>query len=118
MQMPNSSEESGLHGENSVQHVKEDSEYVRLVISDDPRPAEGDTLQPQPETRTKSPIRWIRTLALCILLVIIILIFLKWGVPFLFEKVPIVSISCSYHVSLFLFSFTIHDVVIKRYFYS
>ncbi|KAL9451926.1 hypothetical protein AB3S75_013496 [Citrus x aurantiifolia] len=85
--MPNSSEESGLHGENSVQHVKEDSEYVRLVISDDPRPAEGDTLQPQPETRTKSPIRWIRILALCILLVIIILIFLKWGVPFLFEKV-------------------------------
>ncbi|GAY64208.1 hypothetical protein CUMW_231860 [Citrus unshiu] len=85
--MPNSSEELGLHGENSVQHVKEDSEYVRLVISDDPRPAEGDTLQPEPETRTKSLIRWIRTLALCILLVIIILIFLKWGVPFLFEKV-------------------------------
>lgn len=107
MQMPNSSEELGLHGENSVQHVKEDSEYVRLVISDDPRPAEGDTLQPQPETRTKSPIRWIRILALCILLVLIILIFLKWGVPFLFEKVPIVSISCSFSCSYHCIAFLV-----------
>lgn len=85
--MPDSSEDLGQHSENAVHRVKEDSEYVRLVISDEPRTAEADTLQPRPETRTNLWIRWIRTLALCIVLIIIILIFLKWGVPFLFEKV-------------------------------
>ncbi|KAJ4717674.1 SNARE associated Golgi protein family [Melia azedarach] len=87
--MQNSSEESGQHSENSVHHVKEDSEYVRLVISDEPRAAEADILQSQQDTRSKSFFRWIKALALFILILAVILIFIKWGVPFLFEKVLI-----------------------------
>lgn len=87
IQMQNSSEESGQHSENSVHHVKEDSEYVRLVISDEPRAAEADILQSQQDTRSKSFFRWIKALALFILILAVILIFIKWGVPFLFEKV-------------------------------
>ncbi|KAK9286288.1 hypothetical protein L1049_014678 [Liquidambar formosana] len=85
--MPNSSEELEKHDANSGHHVREDSEYVRLVISDEPRMAEGDILQTQAETRIKSFIWWIKALILCFVTIIFLLIFVKWGVPFLFEKV-------------------------------
>ncbi|KAM7474423.1 hypothetical protein LguiB_021666 [Lonicera macranthoides] len=82
-------EELGKHSANSTsQHqVREDSEYVRLVISNEPRVAEADSLQPQAERRRKSCTWWINAIALCFIAIIIVLIFIKWGVPFLFEKV-------------------------------
>ncbi|KAJ0010268.1 hypothetical protein Pint_32824 [Pistacia integerrima] len=81
--MPNSSEDLEPHIHSSVNNVKEDSEYVRLVISSEA----GPTAEAQPQTRTKSFIWWIKAFAFSIFLVVISLIFLKWGVPFLFEKV-------------------------------
>ena len=69
---------------NGRSHVREDSEYVRLVISDEPRLS--DTLQPQAETK-KSFIWWIKAILWCFITILLRLIFMKWGVPFIFEKV-------------------------------
>ncbi|KAF2317251.1 hypothetical protein GH714_019056 [Hevea brasiliensis] len=90
--MPETSEESGKEAANSEHHRVNlrDSEYVRLVISNEPGVAEPEDthlLQTEANARIKSLIWWIKALALCILLIILLLILLKWGVPFLFEKV-------------------------------
>ncbi|KAM5574151.1 TVP38/TMEM64 family membrane protein slr0305 [Rosa sericea] len=84
--MMSSSEESGKNA-NSVHHVREDSEYVRLVISNETNTAEADVSQPQSEAGVKSFWWWIKALALCLVTIVVLLIFLKWGVPFLFEKI-------------------------------
>lgn len=66
-----------------------DNEHVRLVISDERsnRVAEADSLQPQTE-RGNHPFKWwIKTLTLSIIAIIVSIVFLKWGVPFIFEKV-------------------------------
>ncbi|KAF3440639.1 hypothetical protein FNV43_RR18923 [Rhamnella rubrinervis] len=86
--MTTSSEELGKHA-NSVHHVREDSEYVRLVISNETRTTEADMSRPQAEARIKSFLWWVKALILCIFIIIFLLVFLKWGVPFLFEKVLI-----------------------------
>lgn len=67
--------------------IIEDSEYVRLVISDEPITVEADNLHSRTERGTKPLIWWIKALLLCFLSIIILLAFLKWGMPFLFEKV-------------------------------
>ncbi|XP_057469112.1 uncharacterized protein LOC130758275 [Actinidia eriantha] len=69
---------------NGRSRVRADSEYVRLVISDEPRLS--DTLQPQAETK-KSFIWWIKAILWCFITILLILLFVKWGVPFIFEKV-------------------------------
>ncbi|KAA8536667.1 hypothetical protein F0562_029145 [Nyssa sinensis] len=86
--MPDSSEDLGKCSENSGSQVREDSEYVRLVISNEPSTAEADVLQPQAEAENKS-IWWIKAIIWCLVTIMLLLIFLKWGVPFLFEKVLI-----------------------------
>lgn len=85
--MSTSSEEIDKNNANADHNVREDSEYVRLVVSDEARLVEADTLQPQADARMQSLLWWIKISILCILTVIFLLIFLKWGVPFLFEKV-------------------------------
>ncbi|XVF86188.1 hypothetical protein PTKIN_Ptkin18bG0020000 [Pterospermum kingtungense] len=82
--MPNSSEKQGT---NSGHHLREDSEYVRLVISNEPTTIGVDVLQPQPPTTRNTFIWWIKAFVFCIFTLILLLVFLKWGVPFLFEKV-------------------------------
>ncbi|XVF26427.1 hypothetical protein REPUB_Repub14bG0015800 [Reevesia pubescens] len=88
--MPNSSKDLEKQGTNSGlggHHPRGDGEYVRLVTSDDSTAAGMDILQPQPPTRTNKFIWWIKAFVLCVFTVILLLIFLKWGVPFLLEKV-------------------------------
>ncbi|RVW44258.1 hypothetical protein VitviT2T_018908 [Vitis vinifera] len=85
--MPNSSEETDKLNTNSGHNVREESEYVRLVISNEARLSEADILQPQAETRIKSFIWWLKALIFCVVNVIFLLIFLKWGAPFMFEKI-------------------------------
>lgn len=79
--MPDStqSEEPTVH---AASQAREDSEYVRLVISSEPRVVDGDSV-------TRSRRWWIKLMIWCVITVIASLIFLKWGVPFLFEKVLI-----------------------------
>jgi hypothetical protein len=89
--MPSSSVEL-IKQANSEHHVRENSEYARLVMSSEPSSAEADILQPQAEAKTKSFLWWIKVLLWSIVIIIFLLIFLKWGVPFLFEKVlPILN---------------------------
>lgn len=83
--MPDSAEKFGKTHTNSAT-VRGESEYVRLVVSDEPRTAEADTLQPQAPTKW-SLMWWIKAIIWCSSTVIILLALLKWGVPFIFEKV-------------------------------
>lgn len=83
--MPDSAEKLGKHHANTSS-VRVQSEYVRLVISDEPTTAEADTLQPQALTK-RSHLWWIKAMIWCFSTVIILYVLLKWGVPFLFEKV-------------------------------
>ncbi|KAJ7946496.1 SNARE associated Golgi protein family [Quillaja saponaria] len=86
--MPDSSEELEKHA-NSVHQSTESSEYVRLVISNELVAAETETLQLQVEKRGKRLQWWIKAFIWCFIIIIVTLIFLKWGAPFLFEKVLI-----------------------------
>ncbi|XP_022716336.1 uncharacterized protein LOC111275320 isoform X3 [Durio zibethinus] len=85
--MSNSSKDLERQGPNSGHHLREDSEYDRLVTSNEPAAAGMDILQPQPPPRSNTFIWWIKAVVFCIFSVILLLIFLKWGMPFLFEKV-------------------------------
>lgn len=73
-------EESGKQSAHSKHYVREDSEYVRLVIPNQPR-------LPPADARTKSLVWWTKAFVFCIFITILTLIFIKWGVPFLFEQV-------------------------------
>ncbi|KAL0412835.1 UNVERIFIED_CONTAM: hypothetical protein Sradi_1485200 [Sesamum radiatum] len=86
MKTPNSTEEFEKKHDNSGGQVREDSEYVRLVISNETGLAETDS-ESQWQSRKRSLIRWIKALLWFIITVIAVLIFIKWGVPFLAEKV-------------------------------
>ncbi|VFQ97834.1 unnamed protein product [Cuscuta campestris] len=73
---------------NSGSHVKEDSEYVRLVINNEPAVSETTfTLQSPLETRQRALKWWVNAFMWCIICIVVLLVFIKWGVPFLFEKV-------------------------------
>ncbi|VFQ82406.1 unnamed protein product [Cuscuta campestris] len=73
---------------NSGSHVKEDSEYVRLVINNEPAVSETSfTLQSPLETRQRALKWWMNAFMWCSVCIVVLLVFIKWGVPFLFEKV-------------------------------
>lgn len=63
--------------------AREDSEYERLVISGEEN-VEADTSQPLKERSWKW---WIKAVTFSIVTILGSLILLKWGVPFLFEKI-------------------------------
>ena len=72
---------------NSGRHERGNSEYVRLVIPHEPRAVEAEILQPQAESRIKSFCWWMKALLWCFVIVILAVALVKWGVPFVFEKV-------------------------------
>ncbi|KAJ1420959.1 SNARE associated Golgi protein [Sesbania bispinosa] len=88
MMTPESSEDMEKHAIPG-HHVRGrgSSEYVRLVISDESTAVETEMLQPQEESRMKSFRWWIKAFLWCFVIVILVLALLKWGVPFIFEKV-------------------------------
>ncbi|BAT77272.1 hypothetical protein LR48_Vigan01g319600 [Vigna angularis] len=71
----------------SGSRVRGDSEYVRLVIPDEPRAVESEILLPRPESRLKSFWWWIKSFLWCVVIVILAFILIRWGVPLFFEKV-------------------------------
>ncbi|KAI3676111.1 hypothetical protein L1987_85710 [Smallanthus sonchifolius] len=83
-----SEEDATKHNISSGGLEREDGEHVRLVISSNERSvAEGDALQSQTE-RSYRPLKWwIKAVTLSVLAITVTIIFLKWGVPFIFEKV-------------------------------
>uniref|UniRef100_A0A2P2KUW5 Uncharacterized protein n=1 Tax=Rhizophora mucronata TaxID=61149 RepID=A0A2P2KUW5_RHIMU len=98
--MPDSSVKED-YGSNSKQPARDDNEYVRLVIHTETRAAETSSSEHEMKGRTQSFIWWCKALLLCIVLTIVLLIFLKWGVPFLFEKV-LSFLSTPFYCSLYL----------------
>ncbi|KAF1895271.1 hypothetical protein Lal_00043917 [Lupinus albus] len=86
MTQESSSDELERHA-NSGHHVRGKSEYVRLVISDEQGAVENEMLQPQAESRHNSFRWWIKAFLWGFVVVVISLLLLKWGVPFVFEKV-------------------------------
>lgn len=84
--MPDSGDKSEKPRIITVGHTREDSEYVRLVISDEPRTGEDHNLQSQVLSKRGS-IWWIKAIIWCFAAIVILLVFVKWGVPFIFEKV-------------------------------
>ncbi|XP_009775329.1 uncharacterized protein LOC107827372 isoform X1 [Nicotiana tabacum] len=86
--MPESTDDSDKANTNRESQVKEDSEYVRLVIRNE-RTSEVETSQSQSLSRRESIIWWIKAIIGCIFTVIILLVFIKWGAPFLFQKILI-----------------------------
>uniref|UniRef100_A0A7C9FG63 VTT domain-containing protein n=1 Tax=Opuntia streptacantha TaxID=393608 RepID=A0A7C9FG63_OPUST len=67
--------------------IREDSEYARLVTDHSSKRAEAEVLQSLPVTRLSPVVWWARVLIFCGVGIGFIVILLKWGVPFLFEKV-------------------------------
>ncbi|GER41915.1 SNARE associated Golgi protein family [Striga asiatica] len=86
MKKPGASEELEKKHEESRSRVREDSEYVRLVIPTVQRLPEADT-KSVAQSRKKSLVWWIKFVIWCSITVILLLAFVKWGVPFLVEKV-------------------------------
>ncbi|KAK7263748.1 hypothetical protein RJT34_31345 [Clitoria ternatea] len=72
---------------NSDSHVRESSEYVRLVIPNEPRPVEAEILQPQAKSIIKSCWWWMKSFLWCFVIITFALILMKWGAPLFFEKV-------------------------------
>ncbi|XP_047329100.1 TVP38/TMEM64 family membrane protein YdjX-like isoform X2 [Impatiens glandulifera] len=85
--MPDQAKELGKDNLNGRSLVKEGSEYIRLVIPNDPRLPQPDLLQQETETRNGKFIWWLKAFFWSVFIVIVLLAFVRWGVPFLFEKV-------------------------------
>ncbi|KAL6513226.1 hypothetical protein OROGR_020712 [Orobanche gracilis] len=72
--------------DNSRGQVREDSEYVRLFIPSEQRVPESDA-ESQTQSRRKVLIWWIKFVIWCSITLTFLLVFVKWAVPFLVEKV-------------------------------
>lgn len=69
-------------------HTREDNEHARLVAPNDTRTDNVNSLEPLSLHRTnRSFSKWMKILVGCLLGILLTLIFIKWGVPFAFEKV-------------------------------
>lgn len=86
MRMPDSTEEAGIKQNNSKVQVKEDSEYVRLVVPNELRTHETYAVSPT-QPRKRSSIWWIKAIIWSSITIILLLVFVKYVVPFLVEKV-------------------------------
>ncbi|XP_008800284.1 transmembrane protein 64 [Phoenix dactylifera] len=85
--MSSSSEMSEKNSENFEQHTREDSEYARLVVPNEARTVDVNSQQSLEKSKSKSFFWWIKLLFCCLLLIPLTYAFVKWGVPFAFEKV-------------------------------
>uniref|UniRef100_A0A0E0D193 VTT domain-containing protein n=1 Tax=Oryza meridionalis TaxID=40149 RepID=A0A0E0D193_9ORYZ len=84
--MPSSSAVASGNGIEQPEQNTKDDEYERLV-----RPAHSviadDNTVVLPEEPTSRSIWWMKVLLGCFLLILVSYVFVKWGVPFAFEKV-------------------------------
>ncbi|KAL8554998.1 hypothetical protein ACS0TY_002980 [Phlomoides rotata] len=85
MKMPDSTESEKKHN-NARTLVREDSEYVRLVMPNELKVPDAPA-EPQTQSRRRSLIWWIKAIIWSVITIILLLVFVKYGVPFLVEKV-------------------------------
>ncbi|CAD5197084.1 unnamed protein product [Musa acuminata subsp. malaccensis] len=84
--MSSSSEMSGKNVETSELQTMED-EHARLVLPSESRISNFDPQQVVEKATSRSYIWWMKILFFCFLLVVLSFVFVKWGLPFAFEKV-------------------------------
>lgn len=85
--MSSSSEMLEKNSENSEQHAREDGEYARLVLPHERRTSDVNSQPSLEKSKSQSFNWWIKIFSWCLLLILLSYIFVKWGVPFAFEKV-------------------------------
>lgn len=85
--MSNPLKESREDITDSVGHMREDNEYVRLVVAHEASAAETVLSLSQSEVRSKKLMWWAKALGIFAVALLLTLIFGKWGVPFVFQKV-------------------------------
>lgn len=103
--MPESTDDSEKANINHESHVKEDSEYVRLVIRNE-RSDEVGIPQSKSQSRKEAIVWWIKAMIWCIFTVIILLVSIKWGAPIFFEKV-----SCLYLCTPYVLIWLVHFII-------
>ncbi|XP_073124015.1 uncharacterized protein [Henckelia pumila] len=87
MKIPDSTKQLEKKHVASEGQVQEDSEYVRLFIPNETRKPDADALQSQTLVRKRPLLWWIKAIIWCLISIIILLCFVKWGIPFLVQKV-------------------------------
>jgi hypothetical protein len=92
--MPSSSAMASRNGIEHSEHNIKDDEYTRLVPPAQHATADinAEVLPQQPKSRHF--IWWMKVLLGCFLLMIVSYIFVKYGVPFAFEKVSTCTFLC------------------------
>lgn len=85
--MRKSLEQITRQGTNLENEARDRTGYARLDISNETVTIEAHVSQSQGGDRMKPVIWWIKVSALLLVATLLVLIFLKWGVPFIFEKV-------------------------------
>ncbi|XP_076941505.1 uncharacterized protein LOC143611093 [Bidens hawaiensis] len=85
--MPASGEFAKRVANNETAHfAREAGEFERLVIPDDEDKIEVESLQPQIERCNRPWKWWLKTVILSIISILVSILILKWGVPFVFDK--------------------------------
>ncbi|KAF3788048.1 TVP38/TMEM64 family membrane protein [Nymphaea thermarum] len=63
------------------------SQYVRLVLSDEPKVNASDSLSPEENPKVNKLLWWLKIFLYSVISIAAVTIFVIYGVPFLFEKV-------------------------------
>ncbi|XP_076893227.1 uncharacterized protein LOC143545184 [Bidens hawaiensis] len=85
--MPASGEFAKRVANNETAHfAREAGEFERLVIPDNEDRIEAESLQPQIERCNRPWKWWLKTVTLSIVSILVSILILKWGVPFVFDK--------------------------------
>lgn len=85
--MSSSLETLATKNESSEHQAREDNEYALLVMPSNTSTVDVHAQQPLQRSKYKSFAWWVKVLVGSLLLIVLSLIFLKWAVPFAFEKV-------------------------------
>ncbi|KAL8166817.1 hypothetical protein V2J09_008316, partial [Rumex salicifolius] len=85
--MPESLDDFTKHDLVPALSIEENSEYVGLVTLNLTKLSPADAVQSQNVSRLRYLLWWIKALIGCCFAGLILLIFVRWGVPFIFEKV-------------------------------
>lgn len=85
--MSNTLKESREDNTDSVGQMREDNEYVRLVVAHEASAAETVLSLSQSEVQSKKFMWWLKALGIFAVALLLTLVFGKWGVPFVFQKV-------------------------------
>lgn len=90
-----------MNNEDHERHIKVDDEYSRLVIpGQNGTPDNASNAKAQPQFTKSGPFAWwIKFLFACAFSIILGYAFIKWGIPFLFEKVQ----NCVFFSFLYVF---------------